>query len=324
LSGYYYSAYGQRLYSELELPELRPISRGSARWTFRVVSDLKDRPELELLGAEPIYGSVEARLYRHAEGHRITVHDTGVYDLLNDCTSILWQPNLDPWWDFGRAHLVGRVLATCMQLAGIMTLHGSAVALDGQVVGFLAPKHSGKSTLARMLQEAGASFVTDDALPITMGSPIQALPGIHSLRVVPNDGQSIELADGTVVQPGRDGKIVMPPMSEDRVLLSPAPLAAIYLLRPVPADAGTAAATRVKLAGIDAAIRLVSQCKIGAMLGASFAGELLRSAAAIAMNVPVYELSIVRDLNRLPEATELLLDWHSQDFDVQVAAGRSG
>lgn len=324
MRGYYYSAYGQRLYSELELPELRPIAEGPARWTFRVVSDSEDRADLELLGAEPIYGSVEARLYRHADGYRITVHDTGVFDLLNDGTDILWQPTPDPWWDFGRAHLLGRVLATCMQLAGIVTLHGSAVALDGRVVGFLAPKHFGKSTLARMLQEAGASFVTDDALPITVESPIQVLPGIHSLRVVPKDGQAVELADGTVIQPGRDGKIVMPPMAEDRVLLDPAPLAAIYLLRPVAADAGTAAATRVKLTGMDAAIRLVSQVKIGAMLGSSFAGELLRSAAAIAMNAPVYELSIVRDLDRLPEVTEQLLDWHSRDANVPAAAGRPG
>lgn len=311
MSPYCYSVFGHRLSSSIPLPELRSADPGAVRWTFEVVDSLPEPGPLELLGWEALYGSVSARLYRHAGGHRITIGDTGSYDLLDGGARILWQPRRDPWWDFGRGHLIGRVLATSLQLAGTLTLHGSAVEMSGGVVGFLAPKYFGKSTLAMMLHRAGARFVSDDSLPMTVGAQVLASPGVHSLRVRHDEAEADSPWLGSIVgESGRDGKVTLPPLPEDRVLLEPASLSALYFLSPVQPDRAPEPARRVPLPATHAAMGLVSQTKIAAMLGSGFAGEILETAISIASAVPVYQLSIVRDLARLPDVVERLAEWH--------------
>jgi len=301
---YYYSACGSRLSSTIPLPELRECPPGPVRWAFRVVDELPEAEDAELLGEEHIYGEVHARLYRHAAGHRITIDDTGCYDLLPS-GDICWLPNPEPWWDFGRNHLIGRVLATSLQLSGVTTLHASAVETASGVVAFLAPKHFGKSTLALTLFRAGCNFVTDDSLPVVTDGEVLALPGIHSLRVRLEDGApSLE---GT---PGRDGKLSLPPFPVDQVLPEPAPLVAVYLLKPQRADASLPAVSRLRVPPIIASMRLVAYCKIAGMLGSGFAADLLTATTSIADRVPVYELRLVRDLERLPDVAEQLLGWH--------------
>ncbi|HEU5208838.1 MAG TPA: hypothetical protein VFU06_05440 [Longimicrobiales bacterium] len=316
---FHYSVYGERLHSTMPFPELHPAEPGPVRWSIQLADTLPDRDGMELLGEEAIYGSVSARLYRHVLGYRITVDDTGIFDLVNGCRTILWQPNAEPWWDFGRSHLLGRVIPMAMQVAGIMTLHGSGVQVADGVIGFVAPKHTGKSTLARLLLEAGARFVTDDALPLTTHAPILALPGIPSIRLRPGvDGTS---GQGEDVRAGRDGKIALPPLDAGRVLSGRAPVAAIYLVTPARAQADVAPVRRRRLAGSPAVMGLVSQAKIGAMLGGRFAGALLRGAASIAAAVPVYELAVARDIDRLDEVVDQILTWHGGSIPLRVPAG---
>lgn len=311
MSVLYYSAYGQRLASSIPLPELHPTRSGPVRWRFQVVDSLPDMERSQLLGEEHIYGFVSAKLFRHAGGHRILIDDTGAYDLPDGDGIIHWRPTEDPWWDFGRSHLIGRVLATSLQLSGIITLHASAVEMEDGVIGFLAPKHSGKSTLALELFQAGASFVTDDSLAVDCGDPLVALPGIPSLRVCPGDADKQQImGDYGDCEPGRDGKVVLPPFPEDRLLDAPKELAALYLLRSEDPELVDASVARTPVPAVPATMRLLGQAKISAMLGISFARTLLDQTVALASNVPIFDLSVVRDLERLPEVVEHLVAWH--------------
>lgn len=166
----FYSVYGERLASDLPLPELDEIPAGPARWTASVATTLPPMEGAVELGAECIYGDVHARLIRHAHGHRIVVEDTGTFDLSEDRTRITIVPLTGAWDDFVRAHLMGRVLATALHLDGLLPLHGSAVATAEGVIGFLAPKGYGKSSLALALTTAGAWLVSDDTLAIDVES----------------------------------------------------------------------------------------------------------------------------------------------------------
>ena len=326
-----YHAYGRRIASALPLPELRTAPPGDpVHWRFEVVASLPEPQDPVLLGRETIYADVAASLLRHRHGHRISVPDTGTFDLAPEeagTTTIRWVPNPEPWWDFGRGHLLGRVLAMALHLEGILTLHGSAVEMADGVVGFLAPKHFGKSTLSLRLYRAGARFVTDDALPVLPTDPPTVLPGIQSLRVRAGDREVPVLAGGgTAMTPGeptggpaggplrgirgRDGKIALPPLPPGRILEKAAPLAALYLLDPVEAGHGMPAATRTRLPTLPGALGLVGQAKIGAMLGPTAASSLLEAASRIVGSVPVHRLSVVRDLERLPEVVETLVAWH--------------
>jgi hypothetical protein len=322
MSGGIYVAYGQRIRSSIPLPELREAEAGPARWDFSVVDHLPALDSHEELGRELIYGDVSAQFLRHTHGHRIRIDDTGEFDLSGDGRRITWQPNQDPWWDFGRSHLIGRVLATVLHLDGVLTLHASSVQLPDGVVGFLAPKHTGKSTLGLSLYKAGATFVTDDSLPIVPGSPIKALPGIHSLRVRPDDSDAERLVGRPIrEEPGRDGKVFLPPLPAGRVLNESAPLGALYLVAPNDPAAEVAAA-REALDPVSAAILLVGQTKIGAMLGPSFVSDILEVTSRLASSVPVYKLLIARDLARMDEVVGQIMDWHGKpDLRVSAPAG---
>jgi hypothetical protein len=311
VSLYYYEAFGNRLASTIPLPELRPTEQGPFDWRFRVVERLEKAEDVQPLGEEPIYGSVSARLMRHSRGYRIEIDDTGVFDLADNLREIRWQPTADPWWDFGRSHLIGRVLGTALQLAGTITLHASAVEMEDGVVGFLAPKHFGKSTLAMMLFQAGARFVTDDSLAVDHEDGVRARPGIQSLRVRVDDPNVERLVgpDATAT-PGRDGKAFLPPFPADRVMGDPSAISGLYFLRPEAPSSFDGIVERRRLPGVAAAIRLMGETKIGAMLGGGFAPALLEAVTAIASSVPVYELSIVRDIDAMPEVVERLVGWH--------------
>jgi hypothetical protein len=306
----YYRAFGERLSSSIPFPELRVAGAGPVRWAFHVVDSLPRPRDAELLGEEPLYASVAARLYRHSAGHRIVVDDTGSFDLSAEGPSIAWLPNADPWWDFGRSHFLGRVLATSLQLDGTLTLHGSAVAMADGVVGFLAPKRFGKTTLAMSLFDAGARFVTDDSLAIVAGESVLALPGIQCLRLSPAERPD---AAGPEVVPGRDGKIVLPPVPEARSQTTPERLSALYFLNPVRPEAAAEPATRARVPGVPATMRVLAHLKVGRMLGSSFANALFDGVTDLAARIPIYDLAIVRDASRLPEVVSRLIDWHGLD-----------
>jgi hypothetical protein len=82
--------------------------------------------------------------------------------------------------------LLGPVLAFCLEQRGVVTLHASAVAVDGRAVGFLATHGGGKSSLAAASMRRGADLLTDDllALDVEKGA-VRARPGYPQMRMWP-------------------------------------------------------------------------------------------------------------------------------------------
>lgn len=63
-------------------------------------------------------------------------------------------------------YLAGPILGFALRLQGVVSLHASAVALDGCAVAFAGGGGAGKSTLAAQLALGGAPVVTDDILAL--------------------------------------------------------------------------------------------------------------------------------------------------------------
>ena len=313
-TSYRYSVYGECLASSVPFPELPTSDAKASRWTFETTPQLAPMVGATELGADRIYGEVFARLYTHAHGHRITVDDTGSFELSRDGTHVTWEERAESWPDFVRAHLVGRVLATALYFDGLLPLHASAVETRDGVVAFLAPKGFGKSTLALALTVAGARLVTDDTLPVEphAGAGMQpsaaplAWPGVHSLRVHDDALAAVGAARPTLDT--RDGKRIVSELAPHQLTSRRAPLAAIYLIDPVMPEAGTV--TRTALPAMLAAVGVVAHVKIGRMLGPAAAGPMLERAALITRSVPVFRLHAPRDLSQLPATAATLLDWH--------------
>ena len=304
-----YAVCGGCLRASIDLPELQRVTGTSPSWVFRLSADVPpERPDQVLLGEEHIYGSVHARLYGFEGGYRVTVDDTGSFDLSPDGTEITGYPLPEAWPDFVRAHLIGRVLAVALHLGGILTLHGSAVALGDDAVAFLAPKHHGKTTLALAITRAGGALLTDDMLPVVPGDLARALPGVHSMRL--HSDTAGMMAGSAPLPQTREGKHRLDDLPADWIRNRDASLAAIYLLTPVASIDGGAMVRRDHLAGVSSAVSLMAHTKIGRMLGSWGAPTLLERAATTSRHTSVYRLAVVRDLAGLPEVVERIGEWH--------------
>lgn len=84
--------------------------------------------------------------------------------------------------------LLGPVLPYWLEKEGFPTLHASAVAVDGQAVGFLSRQGGGKTGLAAAMMQAGHPLLTDDVLPVEeRNGTFFARPGYPRMRMWPDE-----------------------------------------------------------------------------------------------------------------------------------------
>jgi hypothetical protein len=324
-----YSVFGKHLRSEIGLPELRATrSNGvTGSWTLRVASSGPPESSADLLGTDVVMPGVEVRLYRISGGYRLSYDDTGSFDISRNGRDIAWSKGRNPWIEAARLDIINRVLPVALHASGRLCLHGSAVSLHGQGIAFLAPRCYGKSTLAIAMMEIGARILTDDALPVQPHAPVIAWPGVHSVRLL-DDAARAMVGDARQLQAvgaypmiRRDlhqlpehqpivTKQILRGLPEERLMLDPIPLAAIYLLAPIRPNSQETAATRTPMPAVRAALSLVEHTKSGILFGKSEAPVLFDRAVRVAREVPVYELRIVRDLDRITQVAEQLAEWH--------------
>jgi hypothetical protein len=307
---YWYRAYGQLLAAEIALPELRPASPGIPAWTVHWggLQSRSTRTTGVVVGRQHLYQDFYASLFDTPSGYRIVVEDTGEFQLSPDGREITAWRYEDGHEDFLRAHLLGRVIATSMHFQGVMVLHGSAVSYPRGAVAFLAPKGTGKSTMALNLTMNGGRLLSDDALPVQVTEAPMVWPGIHSIRLTSESaGRLAELPS----EQRPDGKYVLSDLGDDRLEENPCPIQAIYLLAAAERIAAGSAVERRRLPAPLAAAALVGQSKIPEMLGPEQGPELLRRAVQVASRVPIYQLPVVRDLDRLQEVAGQIRAWHA-------------
>ena len=306
-----YSIFGGCLRSEIVFPELRESSDVAPNWTFVARPGAPDLADAEALGELEVSPACRVRLSRHAGGYRLAYDDTGIYDVSRDGRRIAWTRGPNPAPTAVRADVTGRVLATALHAAGLFCLHGSAVALGGGTIAFLAPKFHGKSTLALALARAGGRLVTDDVLPVELGQlggEATAVPGVHQVKLWDDTAHLFGVSrDG--VDAGE--KHLVHEFPAELLMTERSPLAACYLLAPSAGDAPAGPpAVRTRLGDMPSALVLVRQATLGALLGGREAAVVFDRAVALAKAVPVYRLDVAPGLDRVPAIVEQLLAWH--------------
>jgi hypothetical protein len=309
---YFYRAFGQILASEFPLPELRPTSPDVPRWTIRFGGVWRRGAEATgvVLGSEPLYQGYQATLTSTDAGWRILVGDTGEYEFAEEGRTITVWRYPEGSEDFLRGHLLGRVIAATLHREGMLVLHGSAVGYPAGASAFLAPKGTGKSTLALALTLGGGKLLSDDALPVRVESPPMVWPGVHSMRL--REDSVEQMGGGDPATQRADGKYLVGNLPDERLEESPQPLRALYLLVGAERIAEGGPVARRRLAIPAAATALVGMSKIPLMLGKGEGPELLRRAVQLASRVPVYQLMILRDMQRLPEVAARIAEWQRE------------
>jgi hypothetical protein len=117
--------------------------------------------------------------FHYRKGHGITVERGPDADLSEES---LW--------------LNGSVYSAIASINGLVPIHASAVAFEGQVFAFSAPAAGGKSTLAAALAGHGLPLFCDDTLVLDLSDPdrVTCLPGHKRLKLRPD---AIELTGAT-------------------------------------------------------------------------------------------------------------------------------
>lgn len=123
---------------------------------------------------------------------------------------------------------------------GGVPLHGAGLEVAGRYVALMAASGSGKSTLSWFLMQQGARFGNDDLVPVYLaGDEAIAYPSISLFPKLQREAVDRHGLDYAALKPadygtGEDEYYV--PMPPTRRVPGPAPLAAVFLLRPQPLD----------------------------------------------------------------------------------------
>jgi hypothetical protein len=208
-----------------------------------------------------------------------------------------------------RQVVLGPALAVLLTQRGHITLHGSAVAVDGRGVIFLAGQGGGKSTTAGVMHARGHALIADDAVAIA-GPPDAPLlpPGFPRLKLWPEAASSLGVAPDQLSELYAD--------LEKRGWavpngLAPEPVAPthVYVL-----EVGDALAIE-PLRPAEAVIELIRNAHgVMAMKGV-VAGDQLRRTAALAEHLTVRRLVRPLALEALFEVAEAV--------EADVASGRT-
>jgi hypothetical protein len=319
-----YYAFGGCFRSELEFPDLSACPSSRAPDRFVVVSDGTIEEAGELQGAREVEPGWTLRLLRIRGGWRLEYEATGAYEILDEGRRIVWHRGSDRRDEVVRAVILGPVMALALHEAGTLCLHGSAIAVAGKGIGFLAPKGYGKSTLAVALAAAGARLLSDDLVAIRSAGTPKMLPGVHSVRMR-NDVTAL-MADEFPGAHVRDGwKNTLTNLPEDRLCWETVPLDALYLLEPVSDTGRDGGAERARLGSMDAALALVRHTKLtDDLVGHGEVGVMLRWIGELVGHVPVYRLEIPRSLERLPSVASRILAWHGDADGAEPIDPRGG
>lgn len=89
-------------------------------------------------------------------------------------------------------YLLGPVLAFVLRLGGTLSLHGSAVVIDGFAIAIVGPSGAGKSTTASAFADRGVPVMSDDVVPIVWRQQVPAVfGGYPRIRLWPDAAEAL-------------------------------------------------------------------------------------------------------------------------------------
>lgn len=289
-----YVAYGLSICSALPLPELPSYDLSGAEVDL-IIEPSREAPHLpnmERVGLLVGYRDNEVALrwshfglYRVIGGRRIEyVPAPGISDAA------------------ARVPLLGVCMGILLHQRNLLTLHASAISIEGEAVVFLGEKGAGKSTVTAALVERGHGLLSDDvtALSFDERDTPTVLAGIEAVKLWPDSLEAV----------GRDPAAV-PALHEkvEKRVLRPSnvvdrrarPLRCIYVLKHGEQVGSTSLPTH------DAFSELVRHTYAARFLGDAAASPAhFNQCASVLQNVPVRKLVRPDDLGRLDELVDFI------------------
>ncbi len=202
---------------------------------------------------------------------------------------------------------------------GGVSLHGAGLEISGKYVALMADSGTGKSTLSWFLMMRGARFGNDDAIPTySSEAGVMSYPSISLYPKLSREAVDRHGLNANRLLPASHGTsqeeyyVPLPPLQRVTV---PAPLSAVFLLRPV--ELGSAGpltlekmrhlVTVQRLTEDDAAAALRANLHTVWLLGKWTDGRRLDALCCrVAAHVPVYTLAYPRAYALLPQVSRAI------------------
>ena len=301
--------FGRTLITDQPLPGL-PVAPNADGGHFRVWTLQTDdshsaapghRDGTTHLGATTWSSGITASLAAGTAGIEIVISDTGRFTLQPDGVHLAHDAPHGVDRAAVALDLIGTVLPYALHVDGAWCVHASAVQCAEGVIAFVAPRGTGKSTLAAACIVERCALVADDVVVLrTHADAVRVTPAGVPLRLHERTASLVGARGGV-----RDdwGKVRI----DGAASVDELPLAAVYVLTAVEAAAPVERVPRTVRA---ASLALLTNGKITELLGAAGAGEALARCTTLAAAGAVYDLGVPRDLDRLPDVVAALLGWH--------------
>jgi len=185
MSHRFYETFGLVLQSDFAFPDMEETDRRDVDITINrtEISEPCQDEDFEWL-THDIGLDVQTFVWKTLGTYRISNGDTIDIDPLDGASS---QHLSIP--------LFGAVFATLLHMRGMLVLHASAVARDGQCVIFLGNKGAGKSTTAFAMIADGYELLSDDVVAIIFdaeGHP-QVLPAFNQVKLLDDAAEKFGL-----------------------------------------------------------------------------------------------------------------------------------
>jgi hypothetical protein len=291
---YFYKAYSLTLASEFELPLARIEATPSPDVIITFVA-LEDPISLHQTYDGVWYKFSEEGLFLKFEG-------IGAY-LIENGTHINFSPQAEPTdGEIFITVLLNTVMAILLFQRGLVTIHGSCVAVEKKAYIFVGHKGYGKSTMAGFLHASGNELVSDDVCAIAMDKDQGACvyPSYPCMKLWPDAMDFLDI--DAAVHKKVHCKVEKRVLGEVENFSSvPVQLGGIVLLAH---DRRECSITRI--VGHESLIYLLPHQFINRFLEqpVDYAQQLSRQLATLLQKISVYRLARPKDLALLPEVGE--------------------
>jgi HPr Serine kinase C-terminal domain len=283
-----YRAYGISIASEVPLPPL-PVADGEPEVSIRTGRVTSPRPDVRP-GMTTFRGGAE---------EAVLATPGLAFVQLRHGREIIVEPVGEASEDAIRAIVLGPVLAVMLSQRGLMTLHASAIAVNGQAVAFMGDAGWGKSTLAAAFIRRGRPLVADDVVAVSFEQREPRVPpAVPQVRLTP------EALDALGDDPARFPTVWEGTQKRARpveIAGEPPVLSRVYVLAPevraqiapIPASEAT-----IEFVRHSYAVRSLHQTAPARYLGQ--AGQLARTVRVLRLGRP----GQLRDVHELADAIE--------------------